>query len=134
MNTVDAVTDLGGKVANFLDSGGKATKETIKSAFGLVLRDQRVKAIFVNIFGGITRCDMIAEGVMLAYQDLGIKLPVVIRLKGTNEAEGQKKVMSDFTFPLPAGSNALHMLTSSRSRRVGFACLHTTTSKKRRKK
>ena len=92
MNTVDAITDLGGNCANFLDTGGKATKETVKASFSLILRDHRVKIIFVNIFGGLTLCDMIAEGVMLAYKDLGIQKPVVVRLRGTNEEIGQKMV------------------------------------------
>ncbi len=92
MNTVDSLTRLGGHPANFLDTGGKATSDTIKSAFQIVTSDQRVKAIFVNIFGGLTRCDMIAEGIILAFKDLEIKVPVVVRLRGTNEAIGQKMV------------------------------------------
>lgn len=92
MNTVDAVADLGGQCANFLDTGGKATSATVKTLFQLVLSDPRVKVIFVNIFGGLTLCDMIAEGVMLAYKDLGITVPVVVRLRGTNEEIGQKMV------------------------------------------
>ena len=92
MNTVDAITSLGGQPANFLDTGGKATKDTVKSCFGIVLKDSRVNTIFVNIFGGLTLCDMISEGIMLAYKDLGIKVPVVVRLRGTNEELGQKMV------------------------------------------
>ena len=92
MNTVDAVHDLGGSCANFLDTGGKATALTVKKSFGLVLGDPRVKVIFVNIFGGLTRCDMIAEGIMLAYRELGISLPVIVRLRGTLEDVGQKMV------------------------------------------
>ena len=92
MNTVDAISDLGGKCANFLDTGGKATSETVKSSFRIILRDPRVKAVFVNIFGGLTLCDMIADGIMLAYKDLGISVPVVVRLRGTNEEIGQKMV------------------------------------------
>lgn len=94
MNTVDALADHGGKCANFLDTGGKATSETVKTSFQIILNDSRVKAIFVNIFGGLTLCDMIANGVMLAYRDLGIKVPVVVRLRGTNEDLGQKMVGS----------------------------------------
>ena len=92
MNTVDAISDLGGNCANFLDTGGKATSETVKSSFQIVLKDSRVKTIFVNIFGGLTLCDMIADGIMLAYKDLGIKVPVVVRLRGTNEEIGQRLV------------------------------------------
>lgn len=92
MNTIDAVTDQGGECANFLDTGGKATSATVKTSFQLILADPRVKVIFVNIFGGLTLCDMIAEGIMLAYKDLGIEVPVVVRLRGTNEEIGQKMV------------------------------------------
>lgn len=92
MNTVDAIFDLGGRCSNFLDTGGKATRETVKSSFKIILKDSRVKTVFVNIFGGLTLCDMIADGIMLAYKDLGIKVPVVVRLRGTNEGIGQNIV------------------------------------------
>ena len=92
MNTNDTIRSLGGRCTNFLDTGGKATKETVKSSFHIILEDARVKVIFVNIFGGLTLCDMIAEGIMLAYKDLGIEVPVVVRLRGTNEELGQKMV------------------------------------------
>ena len=95
MNTVDALTLLNDSApicANFLDTGGKATSETVKQSFQTILYDERVKAIFVNIFGGLTLCDMIAKGILLAYKDLGISVPVVVRLRGTNEEEGQKIV------------------------------------------
>jgi succinyl-CoA synthetase alpha subunit len=103
MNTVDALTIHGGSCANFLDTGGKATSETVKSSFRIILSDQRVKTIFVNIFGGLTRCDMIAEGIIMAFRDLGMKVPVVVRLRGTNEEMGQKMVRS-------ACSGAFHPL------------------------
>ncbi|GAB1205468.1 hypothetical protein APSETT445_004144 [Aspergillus pseudonomiae] len=70
--------------------GGKATSETVKSSFRIITSDARVKAIFVNIFGGLTRCDMIAEGIIMAFRDLHMSVPVVVRLRGTNEEEGQK--------------------------------------------
>ncbi|ERF70618.1 hypothetical protein EPUS_02484 [Endocarpon pusillum Z07020] len=92
MNTIDSLTRLGAHPANFLDTGGKATSDTIKSAFKIVCSDPRVKVIFVNIFGGLTRCDMIAEGILLAFRDLEPKIPVVVRLRGTNEALGQKMI------------------------------------------
>ena len=92
MNTVDALTDHGGHCANFLDTGGKATALTIKASFRIINEDSRVKAIFVNIFGGLTRCDMIAEGIILAFKELSLKMPIVVRLRGTNEAIGQKMV------------------------------------------
>ncbi len=90
MNTVDALADAGGKAANFLDTGGKATSETVKKSFEVILRDERVKAVFVNIFGGLTLGDMIANGVLLAFKELEMKVPVVVRIRGTNEAEGQE--------------------------------------------
>lgn len=92
MNTVDALADAGGKAANFLDTGGKATSETVKKSFQVILQDERVKVIFVNIFGGLTLGDMIANGVLLAFRELEMRLPVVVRIRGTNEEEGQKIV------------------------------------------
>ena len=92
MNTVDALIARGGHPANFLDTGGKATKDTVKASFQIVTSDPRVKAIFVNIFGGLTLGDMIANGILLAFKDLDLKIPVVVRIRGTNEAEGQKLI------------------------------------------
>jgi succinyl-CoA synthetase alpha subunit len=92
MNTIDALSIHGGHCANFLDTGGKATTETVKSSFRIITSDARVKAIFVNIFGGLTRCDMIAEGIIMAFRDLEMSVPVVVRLRGTNEESGQKMV------------------------------------------
>lgn len=92
MNTVDALADAGGKAANFLDTGGKATSETVKKSFQVILQDERVKVIFVNIFGGLTLGNMIANGVLLAFKELEMRLPVVVRIRGTNEEEGQKIV------------------------------------------
>ena len=92
MNTIDALAAHGGRAANFLDTGGKATSETVKRSFELILRDRRVKVIFVNVFGGLTLGDMIAEGILLAFRelDVGSKVPVVVRIRGTNEEEGQR--------------------------------------------
>ena len=92
MNTVDALADAGGKAANFLDTGGKATSETVKKSFEVILQDERVKVIFVNIFGGLTLGDMIANGVLLAFKELEMRLPVVVRIRGTHEEQGQKIV------------------------------------------
>ncbi|KAI0880355.1 succinyl-CoA synthetase-like protein [Annulohypoxylon maeteangense] len=89
MNTVDALADAGGKAANFLDTGGKATSLTVKKSFEFILKDPRVKCVFVNIFGGLTRGDMIAEGVIMAFKELKMSVPVVVRIRGTNEKEGQ---------------------------------------------
>jgi succinyl-CoA synthetase beta subunit len=90
MATLDAITVNGGKPANFLDAGGGADKEKVKEAFKLILRDENVRAILVNIFGGIVRCDLIAEGVVAAAQELGVKVPLVVRLQGTNAEQGRK--------------------------------------------
>lgn len=92
MNANDALISLGARPTNFLDTGGKATSDTIKKCFELLLRDERAKVIFVNIFGGLTLCDMIAEGVMMAFKELKMSVPVVVRLRGTNEEKGQKMV------------------------------------------
>ncbi|KAJ5291288.1 hypothetical protein N7478_000539 [Penicillium angulare] len=92
MNTVDALTIHGGHCANFLDTGGKATSETVKSSFRIICSDPRVNAVFVNIFGGLTRCDMIAQGIIMAFRDLEMQVPVVVRLRGTNEELGQKMI------------------------------------------
>jgi succinyl-CoA synthetase alpha subunit len=89
MNTVDA---LAGHAANFLDTGGKATSETVKQSFEIILRDPRVRVIFVNIFGGLTLGDMIARGIIMAFQELSPSIPVVVRIRGTNEEEGQKLI------------------------------------------
>ncbi|KAL0259827.1 hypothetical protein SLS55_005567 [Diplodia seriata] len=95
MNTVDALAlpPHHGRAANFLDTGGKATAATVKRGFELLLADARVRVVFVNIFGGLTLVDMIADGILLAFRELGLEgrgLPVVVRLRGTNEAEGQR--------------------------------------------
>ncbi|RMZ78706.1 hypothetical protein DV737_g3737, partial [Chaetothyriales sp. CBS 132003] len=88
MNTVDNIIAQGGSPANFIDTGGKATSDTIKAAFKIVTSDPRVKAIFVNIFGGLTLGDMIANGILAAFRDLHLAVPVVVRIRGTNEAKG----------------------------------------------
>jgi succinyl-CoA synthetase beta subunit len=90
MATLDMIAVCGGSPANFLDAGGGADKEKVKEAFKIILRDPNVKAILVNIFGGIVRCDLIAEGVVAAAGELGIEVPLVVRLQGTNAAEGRK--------------------------------------------
>jgi len=91
MNTIDALRLHGGKATNFLDTGGKATSATVKKSFELILRDPRVRVIFVNIFGGLTDGGMIAEGILLAFKEVEMKgVPVVVRIRGTNEAVGQR--------------------------------------------
>lgn len=90
MATMDIIKLYGGEPANFLDVGGGATKENVSAAFRIILGDPKVKAILVNIFGGIVKCDMIAEGIVEAAKDLGVKVPLVVRLQGTNVELGRK--------------------------------------------
>jgi succinyl-CoA synthetase beta subunit len=90
MATLDILKLHGGSPANFLDVGGGATKETVQKAFTIILQDPNVKAILVNIFGGIMKCDIIANGVVDAAKELGVKVPLVVRLEGTNVALGKK--------------------------------------------
>ncbi len=90
MATMDLIKLHGGTPANFLDVGGGATKERVTEAFKLILSDPNVKAILVNIFGGIVRCDLIAEGIIGAVKEVGIQIPVVVRLEGTNVEQGRK--------------------------------------------
>ncbi len=89
MATMDLIKLHGGMPANFLDVGGGTTKERVAEAFKLILSDPNVKAILVNIFGGIVRCDLIAEGIISAVREVGIKIPVVVRLEGTNVEQGR---------------------------------------------
>jgi succinyl-CoA synthetase beta subunit len=90
MGTMDIVNLHGGAPANFLDVGGGATKERVAEAFKIILSDDKVKAVLVNIFGGIVRCDMIAEGIIGAVEEVGVKIPVVVRLEGTNADKGSE--------------------------------------------
>ncbi|MCZ2723427.1 ADP-forming succinate--CoA ligase subunit beta [Marinomonas sp. 15G1-11] len=90
MGTMDIVNLHGGKPANFLDVGGGATKERVSEAFKIILSDDNVKAVLVNIFGGIVRCDMIAEGIIGAVKEVGVQVPVVVRLEGTNADLGRE--------------------------------------------
>ncbi|MEX2132410.1 MAG: ADP-forming succinate--CoA ligase subunit beta [Pseudohongiellaceae bacterium] len=93
MGTMDIVQLYGGKPANFLDVGGGATKERVTEAFKIILSDEKVRAVLVNIFGGIVRCDLIAEGVIGAVQEVGVKVPVIVRLEG-NRADIGRNVLS----------------------------------------
>lgn len=90
MATMDVIKLAGAEPANFLDVGGGATKETVAAGFRILLKDRKVKGIFINIFGGIVRCERIANGVIEASKEVGITLPVVVRLQGTNAEEGRK--------------------------------------------
>lgn len=92
MATMDVLALHGGNPANFLDVGGGATPETVKKAFEILIADPKVKGIFINIFGGIMRCDYIAEGVIKATKELEMKIPLIVRLKGTKEAEAKQMI------------------------------------------
>ncbi|MFW6339731.1 MAG: ADP-forming succinate--CoA ligase subunit beta [Wenzhouxiangella sp.] len=99
MATMDVIKLAGGEPANFLDVGGGTNAERVKEAFKLILSDDKVRAILVNIFGGIVRCDLIAEGIINAVQDIDVKVPVVVRLEGTNVDEG-KQLLADSGFAI----------------------------------
>ncbi|HCT0555053.1 TPA: ADP-forming succinate--CoA ligase subunit beta [Staphylococcus pseudintermedius] len=94
MATMDTINHFNGNPANFLDVGGGATKEKVTEAFKIILGDDNVKGIFVNIFGGIMRCDIIAEGIVAAVKEVELTLPLVVRLEGTNVKEG-KQILKD---------------------------------------
>jgi len=90
MATMDVIKLAGSEPANFLDVGGGATKETVAAGFRILLKDPNVKGIFINIFGGIVRCERIAHGVIEAAKEVKITVPLVVRLQGTNAPEGRK--------------------------------------------
>ena len=90
MGTMDIIKLHGGSPANFLDVGGGATKEKVTAAFKLILADKNVKGILINIFGGIMRCDVLAQGVVEAAKQVNLSVPLVVRLAGTNYKEGQE--------------------------------------------
>ncbi len=104
MGTMDIVQLYGGSPANFLDVGGGATKERVTEAFKIILSDENVKAVLVNIFGGIVRCDLIAEGVIGAVDEVGVTVPVVVRLEGNN-AELGREVLQNSNFNIIAASS-----------------------------
>jgi succinyl-CoA synthetase beta subunit len=90
MSTMDIIKYHGGEPANFLDVGGGANKDQVTEAFRILLSDPNVKAVLVNIFGGIMKCDTIANAILAAYKEVGFHVPLVVRLEGTNVAEGKK--------------------------------------------
>ncbi len=104
MATMDAITLHGGRPANFLDVGGGATPEKVANAFRIVLQDPAVKIILINIFAGINRCDWIATGIIQAMRDQNIKMPIIVRLAGTNVEEG-RAILSTSKFPFIIASN-----------------------------
>ncbi|MBS0193772.1 MAG: ADP-forming succinate--CoA ligase subunit beta [Proteobacteria bacterium] len=102
MATMDVIKLAGGEPANFLDVGGGATKERVTAAFKLILSSDKVRAIFVNIFGGIVRCDMIAEGIIAAVKEVGVQVPVIVRLEGTNVEAGKELLKGSGLAIIPA--------------------------------
>jgi succinyl-CoA synthetase beta subunit len=102
MATMDIIKMAGGSPANFLDVGGGASKETVTEAFRILLADDQVKAILVNIFGGIMQCDVIADGIIAAAKELGVSVPLVVRLQGTNVELGKKKLSESGLKIIPA--------------------------------
>ena len=94
MATMDTIKYHGGNPANFLDVGGGATTEAVTAAFKIILSDESVQAVLVNIFGGIMRCDVVAEGVVAAAKTVGVQVPVVVRLEGTNVEKGREILQS----------------------------------------
>ena len=106
MGTMDIIKHCGGDPANFLDVGGGANKEKVTAGFKIILQDPNVKGIFVNIFGGIMKCDIIAEGVIAATRELGLKIPVVVRLEGTNVELG-KELLKNSGLKLTTADNMI---------------------------
>ncbi len=104
MATMDIIKLEGGQPANFLDVGGGATKEQVTAAFRIILADPKVRGILVNIFGGIMRCDVIAEGIVAAARELGLKVPLVVRLEGTNVELG-KRILADSRLAITAADD-----------------------------
>ena len=102
MATMDIIKLYGAEPANFLDVGGGASKEKVAAAFKIILSDRNVKGILVNIFGGIMRCDIIAEGVIAAVKEVGLKVPLVVRLEGTNVDAGKKIIRESGLNVVPA--------------------------------
>ena len=104
MGTMDIIKHHGGNPANFLDVGGGATTETVTAAFEILMKDRGVKAVLVNIFGGIMRCDVVAEGVVAAARKVGVAVPMVVRLEGTNVERGREILRdSGLTFVVADG-------------------------------
>jgi len=104
MATMDSVKGAGGEPANFLDVGGGANTEKVKAAFKIILADPAVQAIFINIFGGILRCDVLAEGVVAAAREVGLAVPLVVRMEGTNVEQG-KKILAESGLDILSATN-----------------------------
>ncbi len=124
MATMDVIKLAGSWPANFLDVGGGATKETVAAGFRILLKDRNVKGIFINIFGGIVRCERIAHGVMEAVKEVGLKLPVVVRLQGTNAEEGRKLLLEsglkvDVATDLWEAAQKIVAMTGRKRKKIG---------------
>ena len=104
MATMDIIKLAGGEPANFLDVGGTASAETVKNGFRIILSDKNVKAVLINIFGGIVRCDRVANGVVQAVKELGMEVPIVVRLQGTNAEEARTILRESGVSIIPAVS------------------------------
>ena len=103
MATMDMIKLAGGEPANFLDVGGGANAQTVEAGFRIILKDPNVKAILINVFGGIVRCDRVANGVVEAYKNIGdIKVPIIVRLQGTNAEEGAEIIRKSGLKVFPA--------------------------------
>ena len=98
MATMDIIKQVGGSPANFLDVGGGANVKTVKNGFRIILADENVKAVLINIFGGIVRCDRIANGIIEAVKELDLNVPVVVRLAGTNAEVAQRAALQLWSF------------------------------------
>jgi succinyl-CoA synthetase beta subunit len=120
MATMDLIQLHGGAPANFLDVGGGATKERVAAAFKLILSNSRVTAILINIFGGIVRCDMIAEGIIAAVKEVGVRIPVIVRLEGTN-APLAREILADSGLAITAARD----LTDAATKAVAMAGAHS---------
>ncbi len=117
MATLDIIKNYGGNPANFLDVGGSATVERVKVAFEILLSDPHVKAIFINIFGGIMKCDVIATGVIMAAKEIGVKVPIIVRLEGTNVDLGReilKQSGLDITSAVSMADGAIKAIEAAR--------------------
>ncbi|MEL0236656.1 MAG: succinate--CoA ligase subunit beta, partial [Gammaproteobacteria bacterium] len=104
MGTMDTIKFFGGDPANFLDVGGTATQERVANAFKIILADPKVKVVLVNIFGGIVRCDLIAKGILAAIDEVGVKVPVVVRLEGNNADTGSA-IIADSDYEIESLNN-----------------------------
>ena len=119
MATMDLIKLYGGNPANFLDVGGSSSPAKVLNALRIIMNNKKVKAVLINIFGGITRCDDIARGILMAMDQINIEIPMVIRLIGTNEQEG-RKILTDAGFPVDEGlSTAVQKVVSSGKKGTG---------------